>query len=82
MNDIVLGVQENLCFFTIHCNPSIAYIAVKDLQCSQRNASVQSRVIVQPMPNAGEGGVEFFQLKFQVLTEEIGKKLLKKCFLE
>ena len=28
-------------FFTIHCNPSLAYIAVRDLQSSQRNASVQ-----------------------------------------
>ena len=27
---------------TIHCNPSLAYIAVRDLQRSQRNASVQS----------------------------------------
>ena len=36
------GVQETLCFFTIHCNPSLAYIAVRDLQSSQRNASVQS----------------------------------------
>ena len=29
------GVQEKLCFFTIHCNPSLAYIAVRDLQSSQ-----------------------------------------------
>ena len=29
-------------FFTNHCNPSLAYIAVRDLQSSQRNASVQS----------------------------------------
>ena len=28
-------------FFTIHCNPSLAYIAVRDLQSSQRNARVQ-----------------------------------------
>ena len=35
------GVQENLCFFTIHCNPSLAYIVVRDLQSSQRDASVQ-----------------------------------------
>ena len=28
----VQGVQEKLCFFTIHCNPSLAYIiAVRDL---------------------------------------------------
>ena len=29
-------------FFTIHCNPSLAYIAVRDLQCSQRKARVYS----------------------------------------
>ena len=29
-------------FFTIHCNPSLAYIAVRDFQSSQCNASVQS----------------------------------------
>ena len=39
---VILGVQEKLCFFTIQCNPSLAYIAVRDLQSSQRNASVQS----------------------------------------
>ena len=39
---VLQGVQEKLCFFTIQCNPSLAYIAVKDLQNSQRNASVQS----------------------------------------
>ena len=32
-------------FFTIHRNPSIAYIAVRDLQSSQRNASVQSLLL-------------------------------------
>ena len=34
-----------LCFFTIHCNPSQAYIAVRDLQSSQRNESVQSLLL-------------------------------------
>ena len=38
---LLQGVQEKVCFFTIHCNPSLAYIAVSDLQSSQRNASVQ-----------------------------------------
>ena len=38
----IQGVQEKLCFFTILCNPSLAYIAVRDLQSSQRIASVQS----------------------------------------
>ena len=42
---IIQGVQEKLCFFTIHCNPSLAYIAVRDLQSSQRNASVQSLLL-------------------------------------
>ena len=33
--DYVQGVQEKLCFFTIHCNPpSLAYISVRDLQSS------------------------------------------------
>ena len=40
------GVQEKLCFFPIHCNPSLAYIAVRDLQSSQRNASVQSLLLL------------------------------------
>ena len=39
------GVLEKLCFFTIHCNPSLAYIAVRDLQSSQHNASVQSLLL-------------------------------------
>ena len=38
----VQGVQERLCFFTNHCNLSLAYIPVSALQSSQRNASVQS----------------------------------------
>ena len=38
---LIQGVQEKLCDFRIHCNPSLAYIAVRDLQSSQRNASVQ-----------------------------------------
>ena len=39
------GIQEKLRFFTIHCNPSLAYIAVRDFQSSQRNASVQSLLL-------------------------------------
>ena len=39
---MIQGVQEKLRFFTNHCNPSLAYIAVRDRQSSQRNASVQS----------------------------------------
>ena len=41
-----LDVQEKLCFFfTIHRNPSLAYIAVRDLQRSQRITSVQSLLL-------------------------------------
>ena len=65
---IVQGVQEKLCFFgTIHCNPSLAYIAVRDLQSSQRNASVQSLLLAgisfynQQQPSAGEGEVANFR---------------------
>ena len=39
------GVLEKLCFFTIHSNPFLAYIAVRALQSSQRNASVQSLLL-------------------------------------
>ena len=45
MKGAVQGVQEKWCFFTIHCNPSLAYIAVRDLENSQRNASVQSLLL-------------------------------------
>ena len=51
-------------FFTIHCNPSLAYIAVRDLPSSQRIASVQSLLLavffVQPIAaecrRGGRGG--------------------------
>ena len=42
---VLQGVQEKLCFFTIHCSPSLAYIAIRDLQRFQRNASVQSLLL-------------------------------------
>ena len=32
-------------FFKIHCNPSLAFISVRDLLISQRNASVQSLLL-------------------------------------
>ena len=38
----VQGVQEKLCFFTIHCNPSLAYIAIRDLQSSLNAMRVYS----------------------------------------
>ena len=50
-------------FFTIHCDPSLAYIAVRDLQSFQRNSSVQSLLLagiffVQPIAECwrGRGG--------------------------
>ena len=41
----VQGVQEKLCFLTINCNPSLASIAVRDLQSFQRNTSAQSLLL-------------------------------------
>ena len=41
----IQGVQEKLCFFIIHCNPSLAYNAVRDSQSYQRRASVQSLLL-------------------------------------
>ena len=63
----VQGVQEKLYFFTINCNPSLAYIAVRYLQSSQRYASVQSLLLAgnflynQKQPSAGEGEVANFR---------------------
>ena len=55
------GVQKKMCFFTIQCNPSLAYIIV------QRNASVQSLLLAgnffvynQEQPSAGDGEVANF----------------------
>ena len=43
---IVQGVQEKLFFLQFTAIPSLlAYIAVRDLQSSQRNASVQSLLL-------------------------------------
>ena len=40
------GRSGKIVFFTIHCNPSLAYIAVRDLQSTQSNASsVQSLLL-------------------------------------
>ena len=46
------GCSGKLCFFTIHCNPSLAFISVRDRQSSQSNTSVQSRIL---------GGIFFVQ---------------------
>ena len=63
----IQGVQEKLCFFITHCNPSLTYIPVRDFQSSQRNASVQSLLLAgnflynQWQPSAGEGEVANFR---------------------
>ena len=62
--------RKNCVFFTIHGNPSLAYIAVRDLQSSQRNASVQSLLLVsnflynQYQSSAGEREVANFLQEF------------------
>ena len=62
------GVSGKIVFFlTIHCNPSLAYLAVRDLQSSQRNVSKQSLLLAgnflykQQQPSAGEGEVANFR---------------------
>ena len=42
----VQDVQEKLVVFTIHCNPFLANIAVRNLQSSQHNASVRSLLLL------------------------------------
>ena len=52
--------RKNCGFITIHCKPSLAYIAVRDLQSSQRNTSVKSLLLARhflndkKQPSAGE----------------------------
>ena len=43
--ELCTGCSLNIVFFPIHCKPSLAYIAVRDLQSSQHNASVQSLLL-------------------------------------
>ena len=43
--DMYRVFRKNCVFFTIHCNTSLAYIAARDLQNSQRNASVKSLLL-------------------------------------
>ena len=48
------GCLGKIVFFTIHCNPSLAYIAVREPQSSRCNASVQPLLLagnffVQPI---------------------------------
>ena len=70
------GCSWKIVFFSIHCNPSLAFIAVRDLQSSQHNASVQSLLLAgnflynQKQLCAGEGEVktwEFLEKKAQYL---------------
>ena len=67
---IATGCPGNI---TIYCNPSLAYIAVRDLQSSQCNASVQFLALAgnflynQWQPSTGEGEVANFR-------EFLGKK--------
>ena len=63
----VQGVQKILCFFTIYCNLSLAYIAVREFQSSQRNVRVQSLLLAgnilynQQQSSSGEGEVANFR---------------------
>ena len=48
---IIQVVHEKLCFFTIHCNPSLAYIAT----------ITPNFLYSQLQPSAGEGEVANFR---------------------
>ena len=67
-------LRKNCAFFTIHCNPSLAYIVVRDLQSAQRNASVQSLLLAgnfwynQSQPSAGEGKVANFRKLLDIMN--------------
>ena len=68
----VQGVQEKLYFFTINCNPSLAYIAVRYLQSSQCEC-IQSLLIagiffVQPI------ATECWRARGGKLLRILGKK--------
>ena len=45
MKERYTGCSGKIVFFTIHFNPFLAYIAVRDLQSSHRNAIVQSLLL-------------------------------------
>ena len=62
----IQGVQKILCFFTIHCNPSLAYFAVRDLSTlnAMRVYSHSYWLVFlynQKQPSAGEGEVANFR---------------------
>ena len=59
--------RKNYVFSPFIATPSLAYMAVRDLQSSQRNASVQSLLLAgyslynQYQPSAGEGELANFR---------------------
>ena len=80
VGDVKYRVFRKNCVFhnSLQPLPSLAYIAVRDLQSSQRNASVQSLLLAgnflynQQQPSAGEGEVanfrEFFKKQYLINT--------------
>ena len=76
----IQGVQEKLCFFTIHCNPSLLYITVRDLQGSQHNASVQSLLLADFLYNQWRGrGDKLLKIlgKNTIFNEHLAYKIWK-----
>ena len=84
------GCSGKIVFFPIHCNPSLASIAVRDLQSSQRNARMQSLLSAgnflynQQQPSSGEGEVshlrEFLE-KTQYLMNTLYILYISQTFL-
>ena len=70
---LIQGVQEKLCFFTIHCNPSLAYIAVKETFKALNAMRVYSHsywLYNQYQLTAGEGEVENFREFLERIFDE------------
>ena len=66
--DNIQGVEEKLCFFQIHYNPSLANIAPRDLKSFQLNASEKS-IIGCPFSELGS---------WEFIKEE--RNIFKTCF--
>ena len=72
---------KNYVFLTIHYNPTLAYIGVRDIYSSQRNASVQSLLLAGNYlyKQKGEGEVvnfrEFLGKKTQYLMDTLYLRL-------
>ena len=67
------GCSGKIVFFTIHCNPTLAFIAVRVRQSSHRNASVESLLLagyffVQPI------AAECWRGRVGKLSRILGKK--------